>query len=154
MAIYATFQAFYITFNTFNFYIYVIDCSCIVSDVSSISIYFYISCINTFAIIYDSLCISINFNIYVVDCSNIISNVSSVSIYFYISCIDTFAIIYDSLCISINFNVYVINCCSIFSNISCVVSNICSIIFYFTIDISNLFLNIVDNCRGLTYLTF
>ena len=71
-----------------------------------------------------------------------------------LNCIDTFAIIYDSLCISINFNVYVVNCCSIFSNISCVISNICSVVFYFTVDISNLFLNIVNNCRGLTYLTF
>ena len=98
MAVYACFKTCYITFNAINFYIYIVNSSCIICNVSCISIYFYICCINTFTIIYDSLCIN--------------------------------------------------------SNILGIVCNVSSVIFYLTVDISDLSFNIVDNCRGLTYFAF
>ena len=98
MTIYATFQAFYITFNTVNFYIYIVNSCSVISNVCSV-----------------------------------VCNVCSIFS-------DTFTIV--SNCHYVSLNV-----CSIRSDVS-------SIIFYFTIDISNLIFNIIDYSRGFTYLTF
>ena len=112
MSIYAIFKPCYITFNTINFYIDIIDI--------------------TFNTVY--------LNIYVVNSCCIVCNVSCISIYFHICCINTFAIIYDSLCIN--------------SDVLSIVCDVSSVVFYLTIDISDLSFNIVDNCRGLTYFAF
>ena len=112
MTIYAIFKTCYITFNTINFYIDIIDI--------------------TFNTVY--------LNIYVVNSCCIVCNVSCISIYFHICCINTFAIIYDSLCIN--------------SDVLSIVCDVSSVVFYLTIDISDLSFNIVDNCRGLTYFAF
>ena len=112
MTIYAIFKTCYITFNTINFYIDIIDI--------------------TFNTVY--------LNIYVVNSCCIVCNVSCIIIYFHICCINTFAIIYDSLCIN--------------SDVLSIVCDVSSVVFYLTIDISDLSFNIVDNCRGLTYFAF
>ena len=112
MTIYTFFKTCYITFNTINFYIDIIDI--------------------TFNAVY--------LNIYIVNSCCIVCNVSCISIYFHICCINTFAIIYDSLCIN--------------SDVLSIVCDVSSVVFYLTIDISDLSFNIVDNCRGLTYFAF
>ena len=126
MTIYACFKTCYITFNTINFNIYVVNSCCIVCNVSCISIYFHICCINTFAIIYDSLCIY--------------SDVLSIIFYLNICFVDAFTIIYNSLCV--------------YSDVLSIVCDVSNVIFYLTIDISDLSFNIVNNCRGLTYFAF
>ena len=133
MTVYTFSKTCYITFNTINFYIYIVNSCCILCNISCISINFYICCINTFAIIYDSLCINS-------DILSIVCNVSSIVFYLNIRFVDAFAIIYNSLCV--------------YSDVLSIICNVSSIIFYLTIDISNLSFNIVDNCRGLTYFAF
>ena len=126
MTIYTFGKTCYITFNTINFNIYIVNSCCILCNISCIRINFYICCINTFAIIYDSLCIN--------------SDVLSIIFYLNIRFVDAFAIIYNSLCV--------------YSDVLSIVCDVSSIIFYLTIDISDLSFNIVDNCRGLTYFAF
>ena len=133
MTVYTFSKTGYITFNTINFNIYIVNSCCILCNISCISINFYICCINTFAIIYDSLCINS-------DVLRIVCNVSSIVFYLNIRFVDAFAIIYNSLCV--------------YSDVLSIICNVSSIIFYLTIDISNLSFNIVDNCRGLTYFAF
>ena len=133
MTVYTFSKTCYITFNTINFYIYIVNSCCILCNISCISINFYICCINTFAIIYDSLCINS-------DVLSIVCNVSSIVFYLNICFVDAFTIIYNSLCV--------------YSDVLSIVCDVSSIIFYLTIDISDLSFNIVDNCRGLTHFAF
>ena len=127
MTIYTCSKTSYITFNTINFNIYIVDCivDCFVVfsdfvinssfDIFNCSTNFTVQCFNSFCILIDSdFVITDEFTVFDSNCT------SYINIFFVL--VNTFSKTIQITFNAINFNIYIVDC-------RCIISNICSINF-------------------------